>query len=88
MFAAWGLLFFMTEGHAVYALREKETQTRLSLLYERELFPEAIALGSEWGLSEKEMSEIHRMFGDWLYEKKEFADAMREYIFTIGFLDA
>ena len=78
----------MTEGHAVYALREKETQAKLSLLYERELFPAALALGSEWGLSEKEMSEIHRMYGDWLYEKKEFAEAMREYIFTIGFLDA
>ena len=72
----------------MYALREKETQTKLSLLYERELFPAALALGGEWGLSEKEMSEIHRMYGDWLYERKEFAEAMREYIFAIGFLDA
>ena len=88
VFAAWGLLFFMTEGHAVYALREKETQTKLNLLYDRELYPAALALGKEWGLSEKEMSEIHRMYGDWLYERKEFAEAMREYIFAIGFVDA
>ena len=88
VFIAWGLLFFMTESHVVYTLREKETQMKLNLLYERELYPVALSFGKEWNLSEKEISEIHRLYGDWLYDRKEFNDAMQEYIYAIGFVDA
>lgn len=98
VFVEWGLLFFMTEGHVVYLLREKDVHTRLNLLYERKLYEDALALGAVWGLNEKEMKSIHFMFGNELYAKKQVEEAMDEsiflllftcrYIATIGAVDA
>ena len=97
-FVEWGLLFFMTEGHVVYLLREKDVQTRLEILYERQLYSEALALGRVWELSEKEMKSIHFMYGNALYASKKVDEAVFEsfsvnrvtcrYIETIGCIDA
>ena len=97
-FVEWGLLFFMTEGHVVYLLREKDVQTRLEILYERQLYSEALALGRVWELSEKEMKSIHFMYGNALYAAKKVDEAVFEsfsvnrvtcrYIETIGCIDA
>ncbi|KAK8823623.1 hypothetical protein WA577_002542, partial [Blastocystis sp. JDR] len=78
----------MTEGHVVYLLREKDVQTRLEILYERQLYSEALALGRVWELSEKEMKSIHFMYGNALYAAKKVDEAVFEYIETIGCIDA
>ena len=97
-FVEWGLLFFMTEGHVVYLLREKDVQTRLEILYERQLYSEALALGRVWELSEKEMKSIHFMYGNALYASKKVDEAVFEsfsvnrvtcrYSETLAWLDA
>ena len=86
MFVEWGLLFFMTEGHVVYLLREKDVNTRLEILYERQLFSEALALGRVWELSEKEMKNIHFMYGNALYDAKKVDEAVFESIFLLRFI--
>lgn len=60
MWIEWGLLFVMSEGHVVYLLREKDTPSKLQILYDQKLYPMAVSLCEEWGLQERELSEVHQ----------------------------
>lgn len=86
VFSEWGYCFIMTEGHIVYLLREKDPQTKLQILYDREIYSLALSLSQDWNLSEKEVSSIHLAYGDYLYENKEYDKAIKQYIFIIVFI--
>ncbi len=58
----WGLLFIMTEGHVVYLLREKANTDKLAILYERKLYPLALALSESWGIRDHDLSDIHQQY--------------------------
>ena len=62
MWKEWGMLFIMTEGHIVYLLREKDTASKLQILYDRQLYPLALALCKEWGLLEHDLCEVHQQY--------------------------
>ena len=78
MFTEWKQCFIMTEGHIVYLLREKDTQTKLQLLYDQLQYPMAIALGQDWQLEEKEISMVHQVYANYLYEQHEYDKAIKE----------
>lgn len=78
VFSEWGYCFVMTEGHIVYLLREKDPQTKLQILYDREIYSLALSLSQDWNLSEKEISSIHLAYGDYLYENKEYDKAIKQ----------
>lgn len=58
----WGLLFIMTEGHIVYLLREKDTSSKLQILYDRKLYSVAVSLCEEWGLQDRDLSDVHQQY--------------------------
>jgi hypothetical protein len=86
----WGSLFILaTEGgtQVMYVLEEKDTQTKLEMLLQKNLYTIAINLVNSQQLDYAYVVEIFRKYGDHLYGKKEYDGAMVQYLMTIGRLE-
>ena len=53
------------------------------MLYQRNMFPLAIELAQKAGLDVEHQSMIYRRFGDHLYQKADYDNAMVQYIRAI-----
>lgn len=62
---------------------EKSLQQRLELLYQRNLFPLAINLAQKSGMDMQQQNVIYRRYGDHLYQKGDYDNAMAQYIRAI-----
>ncbi|KAF4119495.1 vacuolar protein sorting-associated protein 11 [Geosmithia morbida] len=83
VFEVWGDLYTMTEDGKIHRYHEKTLQQRLEMLYQRNMYPLAIALAQNAGLGPEQQSLIYRRFGDHLYQKADFDGAMVQYIRAI-----
>ncbi|CAM9660205.1 unnamed protein product [Pylaiella littoralis] len=82
-----GLAFILTDTGALLRLRERDTTSKLELLFRKNLYPMAISLAYASDHDVSEILEIYRMHGDHLYKKGDFEGAMQQYQCTIGHLD-
>lgn len=73
-------------GGEVLSLLEKKLEERLSVLTHARAFQAAITLGQEDGASPQVMADIHRRYGDFLYSKRDYEAAVKEYELTVGHL--
>lgn len=53
------------------------------MLYQRNMYPLAIELAQNSGVSNEQQSLIYRKFGDHLYQKSDYDGAMNQYIRAI-----
>lgn len=53
------------------------------MLYQRNMYPLALALAESSGLGPGQQSLIYRKFGDYLYQKADYDGAMVQYIRAI-----
>ncbi|KAG8164277.1 hypothetical protein KVR01_006195 [Diaporthe batatas] len=83
VFELWGDLYTLTQDGKVYKYHEKTLQQRLELLYQRNLYPFAISLAQTAGLDTQQQNVIFRRYGDHLYQKGEYDQAMAQYIKAI-----
>ncbi|KAI8593020.1 hypothetical protein BDZ88DRAFT_405220 [Geranomyces variabilis] len=109
----WGELFVITADHKMYRLREKDMDTKLDILFKKNMYNLAISLVSytqsvssadasspssptvahpsqSSGANEYDygtLVEIHKRYGDWLYSKSEYDQAIQQYLRTIGHLE-
>lgn len=90
----WGSLFILaTEPsdesmqQTMYLLEEKDTQTKLEMLFQKNLYTIAISLVNSQQLDYTYVVEIFRKYGDHLYQKKDYDNAMAQYLRTIGKLE-
>lgn len=83
VFELWGDLYTLTQDGKVYRYHEKTLQQRLELLYQRNLYPFAISLAQTAGLDTQQQNVIFRRYGDHLYQKGEYDQAMAQYIKAI-----
>lgn len=70
----------------VVSLTEKSLEERLTVLSHARAFQTAVTLGQEDGASSKVMADIHRQYGDFLYSKRDYEAAIKEYELTVGHL--
>ncbi|CAM9107763.1 unnamed protein product, partial [Scytosiphon promiscuus] len=82
-----GLAFILTDRNALLRLRERDTSSKLELLFRKNLYPMAISLAYASDHDVSEILEIYRMHGDHLYKKGDFEGAMQQYQCTVGHLD-
>lgn len=68
-------------------MSEKDLQTKLSLLYKKNLFDIAIRIAKSQQHDTEGLSEIFRQYGDHLYNKSSYGAAVEQYIKTIGHLE-
>ena len=83
VFELWGDLYTLTQDGKVHRYHEKTLQQRLEMLYQRNLYPFAISLAQTAGLDTQQQNVIFRRYGDHLYQKGEYDQAMAQYIKAI-----
>lgn len=86
VFCEWGEVFVLTNDSKVSRLVERQTQDKLGMLFGKNLYVLAISLARSSGLEEAEVAEIHKRYGDHLYEKADYDGAMQQLIKTIGYV--
>jgi len=79
--------FFTTQGGTLLRLQEKDTSSKLDLLFRKNLYPIAISLAYSSSYDVGAIMDIYRMYGDHLYKKCDFDAAMVQYCHTIGYLE-
>ncbi|XP_028322374.1 vacuolar protein sorting-associated protein 11 homolog [Gouania willdenowi] len=85
--AEWGSFYILTRDGKMFVLQEKDTQTKLEMLFKKNLFVMAINLAKSQHLDSDGLSEIFRQYGDHLYLKGDHDGAIQQYIRTIGKLE-
>lgn len=83
VFELWGDLYTLTQDGKIHRYHEKTLQQRLEMLYQRNLYPFAISLAQTAGLDAQQQNAIFRRYGDHLYQKGEYDQAMVQYIKAI-----
>ena len=84
----WGSLFVVAGSGKVYQLMEKDFESKMETLFKKYRFEIAINLAKRHqGESSDMLVQIYVSYADYLYKKKSFDDAVRQYIKTIGKLE-
>ncbi|VDK48652.1 unnamed protein product [Taenia asiatica] len=76
------------EGSKIVELVEKDTQSMLDILFARKSFSLALGIAESDKYSEEELAHIHRRYADHLFNQKQYDLAVKEYIQTIGTVEA
>ncbi|KAF9220088.1 hypothetical protein BS17DRAFT_788227 [Gyrodon lividus] len=77
----WGHVYVLGNDGRLTRMSEKQTSTKLALLYERHLYTLALSLAYTQDL---DTTDVHLHHGDHLYDKGDYEGAMKEYLRTIG----
>ncbi|VDL50836.1 unnamed protein product [Hymenolepis diminuta] len=72
----------------IVELIEKDTQSKLDILFARKCFNLAIGIAESDKFGEEELAHIHRRYADHLFNQKQYDLAVKEYIQTIGTVEA
>lgn len=71
----------------VYRLDEKDTPSKLEILFKQNLYVLAINLAHMQKYDDASIVEIFKKYGDHLYIKGDYDGAMEQYLRTIGKLE-
>ncbi|KAG6901941.1 hypothetical protein C0995_006463 [Termitomyces sp. Mi166 len=82
----WGQIYILTSDGNLSCLQEKSTATKLDHLYRKSLYNLALSLAKTQQLDESSVADIHRQYGDHLYQKGEYDNSMQQFVQTIGYL--
>ncbi|KAK4111059.1 vacuolar protein sorting-associated protein 11 [Canariomyces notabilis] len=83
IFHVWGDLYILTQEGKVFRYHEKTLQQQLEMLYERNLYNLAVELAQKSGMDAQQQNIIFRKYGDYLYQKGNYDEAMAQYIKAI-----
>ncbi|EQC28136.1 hypothetical protein SDRG_14094 [Saprolegnia diclina VS20] len=83
----FGAVFVVTSFGSVYRLSEKDTASKLSILFDKNLYPIAISLAFSSNYDLSSIMDIFRMYGDFLYNKGDYDGSLRQYARTIGHVE-
>nr|XP_006822187.1 PREDICTED: vacuolar protein sorting-associated protein 11 homolog [Saccoglossus kowalevskii] len=83
----WGSLYVLAGDHKLYHLQEKDTQTKLEMLFKKNLYVMAINLAKSQHYDLDGLIDIFTQYGDHLYSKGDHDGAISQYIRTIGRLE-
>ncbi|KAK8858833.1 hypothetical protein IAR55_003063 [Kwoniella newhampshirensis] len=84
VFCQWGNIFVLGGNSKLSRLEEHSTAAKLDVLFRRNLYTLAISLAKSQGIGEAGVADIHRRYGDYLYNKGDFDGAMGQFVRTLG----
>ncbi|KAG0185380.1 hypothetical protein DFQ28_009464 [Apophysomyces sp. BC1034] len=87
VFCEWNSIWIVGMDGKVYHLDEKDTPTKLEILFKLNLYVLAINLAHMQKYDDASIAEIFKKYGDHLYSKGDYDGAMEQYIRTIGQLE-
>lgn len=65
----WGSFYILTKNKEMIYLEEKDLQSKLTLLFKKNLYDVAIRIASSQHYDEAGLTEIYKQYGDHLYSK-------------------
>ncbi|CAK1586787.1 unnamed protein product [Parnassius mnemosyne] len=83
----WGSFYVLTKNKEMIYLEEKDLQSKLSLLFKKNLYDVAIRIASSQHYDVEGLTEIYKQYGDHLYSKGDLKSAIDQYVKTIGWLE-
>jgi vacuolar protein sorting-associated protein 11 len=87
MLSEWGYILLITIDKKVLCIGEKDMESKLDMLFKKNLYTVAINLVQSQQADAAATAEVLRKYGDHLYSKQEYDEAMSQYIHTIGHLE-
>ncbi|XP_076437584.1 vacuolar protein sorting-associated protein 11 homolog [Babylonia areolata] len=83
-----GAIYILSGDRKLYQLQEKDTSTKLEILFKKNNYLLAISLAKSQQLDQDGLMDIFTQYGDHLYAKGDHDGAIQQYIRTIGKLEA
>ncbi|CAD7089452.1 unnamed protein product [Hermetia illucens] len=83
----FGTCYIVTKTKEVYHLDEKDLQSKLNLLFKKNLYDIAIRIAKNQQYDAEGLAGIFKQYGDHLYGKGNYQGAVEQYIKTIGYLE-
>ncbi|KAK9883118.1 hypothetical protein WA026_001317 [Henosepilachna vigintioctopunctata] len=83
----FGSFYIIDEDNQVYHLDEKDLQSKLSLLFKKNLYDVAIRIAKSQQYDTEGLVDIFKQYGDHLCYKGDYTGAIEQYIKTIGKLE-
>ncbi|KAK9741925.1 hypothetical protein RND81_03G138000 [Saponaria officinalis] len=87
MVCEWGNINLIMADRSAICVGEKDMESKLDVLFKKNLYSVAINLVQSQQADAVATAEVLRKYGDHLYSKQEYDDAMAQYILTIGHLE-
>lgn len=87
IFTEWGACYILTSNNEIWHLDEKDLQSKLNLLFKKNLYDVAIRIAKKQQYDSDSLSDIFRQYGDHLYAKGDYGSAVEQYIKTIGSIE-
>lgn len=83
----WGSVILIMADKTVLCIGEKDMESKLDMLFKKNLYTVAINLVQSQQADAAATAEVLRKYGDHLYGKQDYDEAMAQYILTIGYLE-
>ncbi|XP_050072168.1 vacuolar protein sorting-associated protein 11 homolog [Anopheles maculipalpis] len=83
----FGTCYILTEAKQVLHLDEKDLQSKLNVLFKKNLYDIAVRIAKCNQYDAEGLAGIFKQYGDHLYSKGDFAGAVEQYAKTIGHLE-
>ncbi|CAI0383530.1 unnamed protein product [Linum tenue] len=87
MLCEWGNIILIMSDKSALCIGEKDMESKLDMLFKRNLYTVAINLVQSQQADAAATAEVLRKYGDHLYSKQDYDEAMAQYINTIGHLE-
>uniref|UniRef100_A0A5B7BMH6 Vacuolar protein sorting-associated protein 11 homolog n=1 Tax=Davidia involucrata TaxID=16924 RepID=A0A5B7BMH6_DAVIN len=87
MLCEWGNIILIMTDKSALCIGEKDMESKLDMLFKKNLYTVAINLVQSQQADAVATAEVLRKYGDHLYVKQDYDEAMAQYIHTIGHLE-
>ncbi|KAF8414230.1 hypothetical protein HHK36_002230 [Tetracentron sinense] len=87
MLCEWGNIILIMSDKSALCIGEKDMESKLDMLFKKNLYTVAINLVQSQQADAAATAEVLRKYGDHLYGKQDYEEAMAQYIHTIGHLE-
>ncbi|GLU08050.1 hypothetical protein SLE2022_249790 [Rubroshorea leprosula] len=87
MLCEWGNIILIMPDKSALCIAEKDMESKLDMLFKKNLYTVAINLVQSQQADAAATAEVLRKYGDHLYSKQDYDEAMAQYIHTIGHLE-
>ena len=83
----WGSLQLVTARGQITRLTELDLPTKMEALFKKNLYPVAIALAETQDCDRSYIMELHQLYGDHLYAKGDYDQAVQQYLTTVSHIE-
>lgn len=87
MLCEWGNIILIMADKSALCIGEKDMESKLDMLFKKNLYTVAINIVQSQQADAAATAEVLRKYGDHLYSKQDYDEAMAQYIHTIGHLE-